>query len=127
MQEGVPLATAKQLVAGVTNGAPSSIVSPTNIPAGNTVTIGTSQGSVMMNNFYKNASYIAQDQNAVVIQQTVNYGIFYNISNSNFTITIFSAPVDAVRQTAEAAFLSSLDISQQDACKLSVYENHRRI
>lgn len=123
MQEGVPLATAKQLIAGLTNSTPSSIISPTNVPAGSTVTIGTSQGSVMVNNFYKNADYIAQDQNAVVIQQTVNYGIFYNILNSGFTITIFSAPFDAVRQTAEVAFLSSLNISQQDACKLSVYEN----
>jgi hypothetical protein len=123
MQEGVPLSIAEQLVSGVTNSAPSSIAPPVNIPIGNTVTIGTSQGSVIVNNFYKNADYIAQGQNAVAIKQTADYGIFYNILDSGFTITIFSAPFDTVRQTAEAAFLDSLNISQQDACKLSVYEN----
>jgi hypothetical protein len=125
IQEGVPQLIAEQLVAGLTNSAsaPSPVVSPMNIPAGNTIAIGTSQGSVTTNNFYKSADYIAQDQQMVVIRQSSTYIIVYNVSNSSFTVTIQSVPLEAVRQTAEAAFLNSLGISQQDACKLNVYES----
>jgi hypothetical protein len=125
MQEGVPQSIAEQLVAGLTNSASTSLsaVSPMNIPSGDTITIGTSKGSVTMNNFYKSAAYIAQDQQTVVIQQTSTYIIVYNVLHSSFTITIQSAPLEATRQAAEAAFLNTLGISQQDACKLSAYEN----
>jgi hypothetical protein len=123
MQEGVPQSAAEQLVAGLTSGATSPVASTINIPAGNTITIGTSEGSVTMNNFYRSASYIAQEQKAVVIQQTSTYDIVYNVSDSSFAITVFSVPFEAVRQTAEAAFLNSLGVSRQDACKLMVHEN----
>jgi hypothetical protein len=123
IQEGVPQSVAKQLIAGLTSGMPSPAASSTIIPAGDTIILGTAQGSVAMNNFYKNAGYIAQDQQTVVIQQASTYSIVYDVSDSSFTLTISSAPLDAVRQAAEAAFLSSLGISQQDACKLRVYED----
>jgi hypothetical protein len=86
------------------------------------VTLGTDQGSVVTNNFYKSASYITQDQQTVVIGQTPMYDINYNVSDSSFIISILSLPFNTSQQAAEAAFLSSLGISQQDACKLKVYE-----
>ncbi len=122
VQEGVPLATAEQLVAGLSNGASGSATSTVNIPSGDTITLGTSGGSVTMNNFYKNAYYITQNQQNVVIQQTSTYDIVYNASDGSFTFGIFSLPLAVVRQAAEAAFLNSLGISEQDACKLGVYE-----
>lgn len=121
IQEGVPHTIAEQLISGL-GGTPSSVASPINIPAGNSIAIGTSRGSVAMNNFYKNADYIAQDQQAVVIQQTATYALVYNVSDSSFALTVFSTPFEIVRQAAENAFLSTLNISEQDACKLSVYE-----
>jgi hypothetical protein len=123
MEEGVPLSNAQQLVAGLTSGnSISTSTSTVTIPLGSTLTIGTSQGSVTMNNFYKRAVYIAQEQQAIVIEQSSTYDIIYNIPDSSFIINIFSLPFAAMRQTAEASFLSSLNIGKQDACKISAYE-----
>jgi hypothetical protein len=76
-----------------------------------------------MNNFYNNADYISQDQQAVVVQGSSTYSIVYNISDSSFTLTIIGSPFDTVRQAMETAFLTSLRISRQDACKLLTSEN----
>jgi hypothetical protein len=123
MQEGVPLAAAEQLVAGISNGIVPSVVFPANVPAGDMITIGTAAGSVTMNNFYKNIVYVAQDQQDMVIQQSSTYDVVYNFSGSSFTLTVFGVPFETVRQAAEAGFLDLLGIKEQDACKLSVYEN----
>jgi hypothetical protein len=123
LQEGVPVSTAEQLIAGLGIGTTSSSTSPVVVvPAGNTVTIGTPEGSVTTNNFYKSADYIAQDQQAVVVQQTSTFGIFYSVSDSSFVITVFGTPFETVRPMAETAFLTQLGISQADACKLKVVE-----
>lgn len=121
IQEGVPVSIAKQLVAGLTNGTLSPTTPPITIPAGDTIAIGTSVGNVIMNNFYKSADYIDQEQKAVVIQQASTYNIIYNISDSSFAIAITGTPFDTVREQAESAFLQKLGISQQDACKLQVW------
>ncbi len=124
LQEGVPVSIAEQLAAGVAGGAVSSPASSSiAIPAGDTVTIGTPEGSVTTSNFYKSADYIAQNQQIVVVKQTSAYGIFYNVLDSSFAVTIFGTPFDTVRPTAETAFLTQLGISQTDACKLNVVEN----
>ncbi len=91
-------------------------------PTGTTITLGTSQGSVVTDNFYNTADYITQDQQTVVMNQTSTYSIVYNVSDSSFIITILAEPLEANRQLAEAAFLKSLKISEQSACKLNVYE-----
>lgn len=122
MQEGVPVAVAQQLVAGLTTGTLIPATSSVAIPAGDTLSIGTPRGIVTMNNFYNNAAYIDQDEQVVVIQQSSTYGIFYNVSGSAFTLVLFGTPSEAAHQAAEGGFLASLGISQQDACKLSVYE-----
>lgn len=124
MQEGVPLSNAEQLVAGLTNETSTSITPSAKIPSGDTVTIGTTKGSVIMNNFYKSALYIDQGQGAVVIQQTSTYSIIYNIPDSSFGVIIIpSSGSETGRQMAETAFLSTLNISEKDACKLTVYES----
>jgi hypothetical protein len=124
VQEGVPLSLAEQLVIGLTNGASVSSTAPAiTIPTGDTITIGTSKGSVTMVNFYKNADYIDQDQQAVVIKQTSTYSIIYYLSGGSFSITISGTPFGAARQAAEDAFLNSLNIKITDACKLNVIED----
>jgi hypothetical protein len=124
LQEGVPVSIAQQLIAGLGSAVNSSSTGPAvAIPAGDTITIGTPQGIVTMNNFYKSADYIAQDQQVVVVQQTSTFGIFYNVSNSSFVITIFGPSFAAPRPAAETAFLTQLGISRADACKLKVVED----
>ncbi len=111
---------------GTTGTLPPVFVStatvPSAFPTSSTITLGTNQGNVTTNNFYKNASYVTQDQQTVVIRQTPTYDINYNVSDSSFIISILSLPFDTARQAAEAEFLSALGISQQDACRLKVYE-----
>ncbi|MGD1003729.1 MAG: hypothetical protein ABR884_04125 [Minisyncoccia bacterium] len=92
------------------------------IPTSTTITLGTSQGSVTVKNFYQSADYITQDQQTVAVSQTTDYVIAYNVSDSSFAIALLSTPLEAARQAAESAFLTQLGISQQDACKLTVYE-----
>jgi hypothetical protein len=75
-----------------------------------------------MNNFYQTAQTITQDQQAVIIENSGDYAITYNVPDSSFAIAILSTPLEAARQAAESAFLSELGISKQDACKLTVYE-----
>lgn len=100
----------------------STSTTPAAIPTSTTVTIGTSQGSVTMNNFYQTADSITQDQQTVIIHNDPQYSIEYNVGDSSFSIGILSTPLEASRQAAEAVFLSRLGISKQDACKLKVYE-----
>jgi hypothetical protein len=95
---------------------------PATIPTSTTITLGTSQGSVTVNNFYQSADFITQDQQTVAVKSTPDYVIAYNVGDSSFAITLLSAPLEATRQAAEAAFLSKLGVSRQDACKLTVYE-----
>lgn len=92
------------------------------IPTSTTITLGTAEGSVTVNNFYQSANYITQDKQTVAVADTPDYVIAYNVTDSSFAIALLSIPLEAARQAAENTFLSKLGISQQDACKLSVYE-----
>jgi hypothetical protein len=95
---------------------------PIAAPTSTMIVIGTNQGTVSVSNFYKSAAYITQDKQTVVLQQDSRYDIEYNVGDSSFGIAILSEPLEAVREAAEAALLSKLGISKQDACKLTVYE-----
>lgn len=101
---------------------PSSATSTPMVSTSTTITLGTSEGSVTVNNFYQNAQTITQDGQAVIIQNSGEYVITYNVPDSSFAIAILSTPLEAARQAAESAFLSALGISKEDACKLTVYE-----
>ncbi len=91
-------------------------------PTSTSIVLGTSQGSVTMNNFYLTAQAITQDKEAVILTNTGDYAISYYVPDSSFSIALLSTPLNAARQAAESAFLSKLGISQQDACKLTVTE-----
>jgi hypothetical protein len=92
-------------------------------PTSTVITLGTSQGGVTVNNFYQSpGATITQDQQAVIIDNSGDYAITYNVPDSSFAIAILSTPLEAARQAAESAFLNELGISKQDACKLTVYE-----
>lgn len=106
----------------VATGTTGTQVPPMTIPTSTTITLGTSHGSVTMNNFYQSAQTITQDGQAVIMENTGDYAITYNVPDSSFSIALFSMPLQAARQAAESAFLSELGISKQDACKLTVYE-----
>ena len=92
------------------------------IPAGSTINIATSAGVVATKNFYRDTTYFAPDQHAVVIRQAPDYDIVYDVSNGYFVVNMFLKPLDDTRRAAEAAFLETLNISEQDACKLTVHE-----
>jgi len=101
-------------------GVPASQALP-GAPKESTLTIGTSQGSVVVKNFYLSNPKVDYDGN-VLVAETQNYFISYDTSDSSFWIAITSEPFNTWRALAEADFISILGITQRDACKLSVSE-----
>lgn len=99
----------------------SSVSTPQNIPTSDTITIGTPQGGVTINNPYKNAAYVTPDNRQYFILNTGQYGVYYYPFDSSFVIGIDAMPVLQVQQLAEQAFLQKLGISRTDACKLTVW------
>ncbi len=108
--------------AGTFPSVSTSTPAPIAVPTSTTITLGPSQGSVTVKNFYQSAASITKDQQTVAVADAPNYVIAYNVSDSSFAIALLSTPLQAARQAAESAFLNKLGISQQDACKLTVYE-----
>lgn len=107
---------------GTTSPAPGNGTS--SFPTGATFQIGTSQGSVTVNNFYNTMDYITEDDETVVLVENDDYSISYYRPDSGFIIVFTSIPgsFQAEQAVAESDFLSQLGISQSDACKLSVNE-----
>ncbi len=123
MEQGVPRANAELLVTALNNGALVARASrPIEVPAGNTVMVGTPSGRVETTNSYRSAAYLAADQHAIVIRQSPEYDIVYDVPDNHFLIYIFSKPLKDARRAAEDAILEALNISEQDACKLTVHE-----
>lgn len=95
-------------------------------PTGPTFQIGTPQGSVTVNNIYKENDYITEDGQTIVVAQTSTYSIGYNVGDSGFIISLTyiqpGMPLQDARSAAENAFLQALGISKSDACKLNVQE-----
>jgi hypothetical protein len=56
-----------------------------------------------------------------IVKETKDYGIAYFDNDNAFLITIFASPFEEKRTIAEDAFLESLDITQEEACNLTVY------
>ncbi len=114
--------TAQPPTSGGTGTLPVVNSSTTVFPTGTTMTIGTPQGSVVVNNIYINPSYITSDKETVVFKAASAYNLVYNVNDSTFEIALLAKPLDAARAAAEAALLSRLNISKSDACKLNVWE-----
>jgi hypothetical protein len=94
-----------------------ALVSVYQAPTSTTIVLGTSQGSVTVNNFY--ATALGADGEFIRLAQN-NYKIDYDTDNSSFDLDVDPASFDTGRASAEANFLTLLGISQTDACKLTV-------
>jgi hypothetical protein len=93
-----------------------------NAPQGATFQIGTSQGSVTVDNFY--TIPVIVDEEYLIFQNTDQYQINYNTETSQFYIYFSSAPSTALQAQVEGDFLTLLGISKSDACKLNVGEGY---
>ena len=89
-------------------------------PKGDTIDIGTPQGTVTVKNFYRGAFMVINGTNDVVIKRTEGYDIVYLKINSSFLIQISEKPVPQETERAEKDFLEALGVSRVDACKLKV-------
>jgi hypothetical protein len=89
-------------------------------PTSTTITIGTSQGVVSMNNFYQTG--VGAQEQYIIIKQNTNYEINYDTYFSSFYIAIMGQPVATWQPVAEQDFLQTLGVSTTDACKLDVAE-----
>lgn len=105
-----------------TNAAPVTSVTQAypNAPTGQYLSIGTSGGTVQVNNFYGASGTQIGDDGVLVIKQTPDYWFTYDPSDSSFWIAVSSTPFAAIRQIAEQDFLMTLGVSETDACKLDV-------
>lgn len=84
----------------------------------NTVAISTPKGNVLVNNFTQNI--LSRTESSMIIADTSDYQIVYFQKEGSFLITLASQPATAARIKAESAFLSILNISKEQACKLTV-------
>lgn len=89
-------------------------------PTGDTITLGTSAGSVTLPNFYRTAEGVSDDKTSVFVKTASDYVITYYAPDSTFFIGIEATPVPNIIPQAEAAFLDLLHVNKVDACKLKV-------
>ena len=88
-------------------------------PDGPYLSIGTTAGTVQINNFYLTNPPI-DDGGDIVIKQTDSYTISYDPTDSSFWIGISAVPFMTWQPVAEQDFLTTLGVSKADACKLKV-------
>jgi hypothetical protein len=88
-------------------------------PTGTQLSIGTAQGTVSMNNFYT-ANPPVVDGGTIIIKQTPNYAITYDPNTDEFWLAILGTPFVTWQTAAEQDFLTTLGVSEADACKLDV-------
>jgi len=105
-------------IQGTSSSLPVVPAASSTIPLGGAIFIGTSQGIVTVNNFYKNI--IGQDEEYDILEQSAGYDLLYNTEDSSFVISIKKGVLAQIRPQAEQAFLNMLGISTGDACKLTV-------
>ena len=98
--------------------SPATKESSLTVPAGDTIAIGTTQGIITVKNFYKNV--VGWQEEYAIFKQSAAYDLLYDTEDSSFVVSIKSGVLSQVRPLAEQAFLDTLGISQNDACKLVV-------
>lgn len=74
---------------------------------------------IRMKNFIDQPLRVVEES-GVYIAETDQYGIFYDIYNKIFLISILEQPIEETRVLAEQQFLKILDIANTDACRLNV-------
>jgi hypothetical protein len=85
---------------------------------GPTISIGTPQGTVTVNNFRK--TVLAEDEEYVTFANAAGYQLIYDTDTSAFVVDVTAGPLTTTRPAAEAALLNVLGVSESDACKLAV-------
>ena len=86
-------------------------------PKTDTISIGTSSGSVEVKNFYKNI--IDTEEGHIILTDSADYQISYDRNTSIFYINLISSSTQ--QSKAEDRLLAILGIGQQDICKLNVF------
>jgi len=81
--------------------------------------IQTPAGEVVINNIYKDAINTYSD-GGVSFKNNNDYYIAYYPQDQGFIITIENQDIQTARQKAEADFVQTLGITQQQACQLRV-------
>lgn len=94
--------------------ANNQFINPT-VPTGNVVTIW----GVTMNNFYKNTGEVSKDGEVQILSNS-RYAFIYRPQHNYFLISILGSPFPQIRKEAETAFLTTLGITEKEACKLYV-------
>ena len=90
-----------------------------NLPTGSYLQIGTSKGTVQVNNFYALNPPVVEG-NVIVIKDTADYAVTYDPSDSSFWLAITGTPFATAQSEAEQDLLATLGIGKADACKLNV-------
>ncbi len=81
--------------------------------------IDTNKGSVAIDNVYKNPVE-KLSRNGVEFKESEKYNMSFYPQNNGFLIVITDPNVVASEKEAENDFLSQLEISKDDACKLEI-------
>lgn len=85
------------------------------------LTITSSNGNVMVSNFYKNPqTRFIDKQGDLRIYENLNYNITYFPGNQSFSILISDTDIWATRTIAERNFLEILGITKERSCSLLV-------
>ncbi len=90
-----------------------------NAPTSTYLQLGTSQGVVQVDNFYL-ANPPVIEGGDLVIKQTPDYDIVYDPLESTFWLSITGNPFATWQTAAEQDFLTTIGVSEADACKLGV-------
>jgi len=98
--------------------AGSSTAPARETPTGETITIGTSHGSVTMRNLYKAA--VDTEEGFLILKDSDDYKLQYDPASGEFSIYVFRAPFNDVRKKAEEELLALLNVSLEAACRLTV-------
>lgn len=76
------------------------------------------QGTVQVKDFTKSPQQVLEGTDVII--QNDNYSIVYFTKDKSLLITILAEPLEQNRYEAEQEMLSKLNITQGDACKLTV-------
>lgn len=93
-------------------------VSSSEVPAGDKIALGTSDGIIYVNNFYKIARGYSGE--ALVIKSASQYLLLYDAAVSAFGIYIVAGPVQSYLNVAENDLIGILGVQQAQACLLDV-------
>lgn len=75
---------------------------------------------IVMNDFFQTSKVVGSSSDIAIIENQENYTIVYLQKFNQFLITILLFPFTTNRAVAEQKFIEILNITKEDACRLSV-------